>query len=456
MPLGKLLRESQVVGVVDTFFGDSGKGKIVDYLASSGLFSINLRANGGPNTGHTVMAGNKRVIFHLIPSGVLVPGITSVIGRGVCLEPATFFSDYRNTLSINPEAKVYVDGSAHVIMPWHIALDNLREAVRGKENIGTTGKGVGPCMETRDSRIGFVTLEDLLPFSLDLEEKIEAARLTVLPQITELMRRFDSDEQLVKKHSSARGFLSEIGLGNGTNVGDFFRGNDFAVENIINVYAEYGSRLHIHLTDSLALVQNAERRGGRVIIEGSQGVFLDIIHGTYPYVTAGLTTRPGLEHDAGIFIDTCINVVKAYATRVGNGPFPSEIKDEELAGRLREAGREYGATTGRPRRVGWLDMPALKHALSLNCRPNERRLVALTKLDVLKGFEPKIFLDYTDKRDGAYIDFREYKGIEDIGDVKNIEGLPQEAHRYVGNIGELSRAEIVMVGKGPGREEIIL
>ncbi len=465
-----LLKDKNAVAVVDTFFGDSGKGKVTDWLASlkennKPVFSCVYRPNGGPNTGHTINVNNKKHVFHLIPSAVLIPGIECFIGKAVAFEPGCFFAELKNVLVANPKAKVYVDSNAHVIMPWHIALDNLRETVHGKGKIGTTGKGVGPCMETRCARKGFVTV-GMLNDHIMLKDRIEEAVRNLGPELDDLIKRFYSNTMLINMYNNVKGYLATIPLKLGGSLTDFFEDDKLNVDAIVETYMMFGSRLFSMTKDVVSILRSKLKEGNKILVEGTQGAFLDIEHGSYPYVTAGLTTRSGLEHDAGLPIDLCLNVVKAYGTRVGNGPFPTEILDEELANKLRDAGNEYGSTTGRPRRVGWLDAVALRHALDLNSRNGEKRLLVITKLDVLKDFEPvicdeyiinnKLTKDCIDMENARLGSCKMFKSIGNIISVNKFEDLNENARNYLEAIEIMCNAEVVLVGNGPGREDIIV
>ena len=462
----KLLANKKVVAVLDTFFGDSGKGKIVDYLASINdggrpFFHMVYRPNGGPNTGHTINIEGKKYVFHLIPSATLIPDISCFIGRAAAFEPGCFFEELNQVFANNPGARIYVDRDAHIIMPWHIAIDNLREAAStGK--IGTTGKGVGPCMETKNSRGGFITIGMILPENKELFSKIidEGIKKTE-PELDFLIKNFNGN---------VNEFFRGVNMPLGTTLAAFFKNNKIDREKIFEIYTEYGKKLEPMAADVLSLIRIRLKAGERILVEGTQGTFLDLNHGTYPFVTAGLTTRAGLEHDSGLYFDLCINVVKAYATRVGNGPFPTELADD-LGNNLREAGGEFGSTTGRPRRVGWLDIVALRHAIELNTRNDEKPLIALTKLDVLGGFSPMICDEYkislnphprfskefnsADVKNAKPGHCYKFEKIESIKGANSFMEIPGSALNYIKKIEELTGGGIILVGSGPERAEII-
>jgi len=276
---------------------------------------------------------------------------------------------------------------------------------------------------------------------------------------------FNENKILISKYNDLNGYFATIKLPLGGTLAEFFKEDKINVDAVVSNCKMYGTSLFPMTKDVIALLRSKIKEGKRVLIEGTQGAFLDIEHGTYPYVTAGLTTRPGLEHDAGLNIDLCINVVKAYATRVGNGPFPTEILDDDFANKLRDAGNEYGSTTGRPRRVGWLDILALKHALELNSRKNEKKYLAVTKLDVLRGFNPIICEEYRINgksikecvMEGATMgQCRIFKTIEDIRNTTKFVGLPESARAYIAAIEEMAGAEVLVLGNGPGRDDLIV
>lgn len=467
----KEIKEAQVVAIVDTFFGDSGKGKIDDHFASLSdgdkyYFSTNYRPNGGPNTGHSVYVNGKKYVFHLVPSGVVNRGVSGVIGRAVSFDPRVFFNelDMLTRAGIS-DPKIYVDYGSHVIMPYHILLDILREETSDGK-IGTTKRGVGPCIETRDSRYGFVTVDMLLDRNR-LEENVTDAARRIQAELSDLMNKFRSDGNglgnLWDKYLTS--FVGDVGE---RKLGDYFKQGVIDIRRIVDDYFALGSMLEIYIDDGVNLVRNRVKNGERILVEGTQGFFLDITHGDYPYVTAGLTTRAGLEHDAGIDFDSVVNVVKAYGTRVGSGHFVTEIEDEDLAERLRKAGNEYGATTGRPRRVGWLDGVALRYALEHNSRRGERKIIALTKLDVLSGFEPKICSEYNidgrttrkyesrDIKRAKAVSFMELSEIESINEIERFDDLPINAKRYVDMVQEISGGEVLLIGNGQNREDLIV
>ncbi len=470
MELEKLLLANQTVCVVDSFFGDSGKGRVIDdlpFLITEGRngFKVFYRPGGGANTGHTVFIGDQKYVFHIIPSGALIKDSECLIGRGVLFDPFSFQKELDMIGGINLRNTIKIDYAAHVTMPWHIALDVLREDASGSKKVGTTGKGIGPTIESRDRRKGFITVQDLEHINLGkLSSKIEEAVNVIEPELTELMAKCHIS------HFSEGGiqpFLGKVKLADGTSLLKFFDEGKINQEEVLKKY--YMDKLSFHIADTHEIAMQHVKKGNKILGEATQGALLDVIHGTYPYVTAASTTRSGLEHDAGIFFDLCVSVVKAYATRVGSGPFPTELNGE-IATKLREAGKEYGASTGRPRRVGWLDGVALRHTMDLNYRKNEPRVIALTKLDVLEGFSPRLCTGYylPNKRDinyyntkdvhdasmGTYIDFGEIENIKDVNKIRDM--TPSNARRYLEEIERIADGEVMLIGKGAKRGDIIV
>lgn len=486
----ELILEKKRVGIVDTFFGDSGKGKVADFLAQhrlpSGelLFSIVERPNGGVNTGHTINIDGQKVVHHSVPSGAEVPGVHALVGRGVSVEPVMFFDEMADVLTLNSDANVSIDYRAHVTMPWHIFIDNLRG---GSKRVGTTGKGVGPTVESKDARDGFVTVEDL--YSSFLRDALQAAidGTTFMPEIYELTERFYQNlKEINKKRAELEkpkpplrrltDLLREINLGTGnafTLDRYFLDDGSVDFERVLEDYSEHGRRLKTHSINTREIVRKAAKYGGRMLFEGAQGAFLDRDDGTYPYVTAGNTTRLGLEKDAGAPINLCIQVTSAYATRVGHGPFPTEIADKDFASKIRVAGNEFGSTTGRPRRIGWYDGVASKYAVENNLRDGEPTILAIMKTDVLEGFEPKLFYTYgvrgekpaavvydtyPEEEVGSVVgrDCKTFGPIEIMRGLKNYENLPKRARKYVEAIEAQVNGRALLIGTGPDRNHMIV
>jgi adenylosuccinate synthase len=414
--------------VLGAQWGDEGKGKIVDLLSSH--FSIVARYQGGHNAGHTVYAAGKKFILRLIPSGILQPGVTCVIGNGVVVDPQALLAevDELERAGIHVGDRLVVSDKAHVILPYHRELDLLSEARRGERRIGTTSRGIGPAYEDKIGRRG-IRLGDLTDPAL-LEGAIQhnvAARNRLIGESTMDWRAVQQD--LLAAWTRIRPWVKDV---------------------------------------SLFLAQ-AQAEGRRILFEGAQGTLLDIDHGTYPYVTSSSATVGGVCTGLGVgphAIGAVVGVVKAYTTRVGEGPLPTELHGE-LGDRLRESGREFGAVTGRPRRCGWFDAVAVRYA----ARVNGLDALALTKLDVLDGIgEIQVATAYRSR--GATL--TEFPG--DVGQVLSAEpvyetvpgwprptsgvrtydDLPAEARRYVARLEEITGVRVAIISTGSSREDTII
>jgi len=413
--------------IVGAQWGDEGKGKVIDLLAEQA--EVVIRFQGGNNAGHTIVHQGETWKFHLIPSGILYSGCTCVIGNGVVIDPAVLCDEIDGLRGRRVDVSgLRVSANAHVLMPYHLMLEQRL----GKNLIGTTKRGIGPCYADKAARLG-IRIQDLLDERI-LKKKIVAA--------------------LEPKRLSLRPFEKDIDL-----------------QTMTEQYLTFGHRLEQHIADSQALVWKALDEGRHVLFEGAQGALLDIDHGTYPFVTSSNPIAGGATTGAGVGprdIDEVWGVTKAYATRVGSGPFPSELHDE-TGDRIREQGGEFGTTTGRPRRTGWLDIVALRYAARLN----SLSALAVTKLDVLTGFDPiRVCTAYTSSIDP---DFRtdtfpyhqsvlhraigEYEELpgwhEDLTGVRTWDELPAAARDYLAFVEERVGVPVVMVGVGPGREQIV-
>ncbi|HEX6131445.1 MAG TPA: adenylosuccinate synthase [Actinomycetota bacterium] len=415
--------------VVGLQWGDEGKGKTTDFLAEQ--VAMVVRYQGGDNAGHTVVKGDEVLKLHLVPSGVLYPHITSVIGNGVVVNPETLIGelDMLATRGIDTR-RVRVSRSAHVIMPYHVALDRANEARLDGAKVGTTGRGIGPTYGDRAWRLG-LRMGDLL------DREVVRARLEkVLP-----------DKNLLLQSMGADGF---------------------DLEDLVALAAGWGERLASHMDDTTWLVQSALARGEHVLLEGAQGTLLDLDHGSYPYVTSSNAVAGGATTGGGIGplqVDEVMGVMKAYATRVGSGPFPTELDDEIGAG-IRERGHEVGTTTGRPRRVGWFDAVPTRYAVAVNSVSS----IMLNKIDILSGLE-EICLCVAYEVDGRRVDrwpssaeslaranpiYERFAGWEEpLHDVRSLAGLPENARRYVTALEELAGVPIVLVSVGPERTQTI-
>jgi adenylosuccinate synthase len=415
--------------VVGLQWGDEGKGKTTDFLAEQ--VAMVVRYQGGDNAGHTVVKGDEVLKLHLVPSGVLYPHITSVIGNGVVVNPETLIGELDMLIARGIDvSRVRVSRSAHVIMPYHVALDRANEARLDGARVGTTGRGIGPAYGDRAWRVG-LRMEDLLDRSV-LRTRLER----LLP-----------DKNLL---------LGGMGA------------EAFDVAALVERAAGWGERLADHLDDTTWLVQSALARGEHVLLEGAQGTLLDIDHGSYPFVTSSNAVAGGATTGGGIGplqVDEVMGVMKAYATRVGSGPFPTELLDEVGAG-IRERGHEVGTTTGRPRRVGWFDAVPIRFAVAVNSVSS----IMLNKLDILSGLEA-IPLCVAYEVDGRRVDrwpssaevlaravpvYESFEGwSEPIHDVRSLAGLPDAARRYVSAVEDLAGVPIVLVSVGPERTQTI-
>ena len=413
-------------------WGDEGKGKIIDLLARDA--DVVVRYQGGSNAGHTVIVGEEKYVLHLIPSGILHGGKVNVVGNGVALDPLTFMDEVDGLrdrgISVEPET-LRLATNAHVILDHHRKLDGLSEAWRGGGRIGTTGRGIGPCYADKASRTGLRVSDLLEPERC--RERLSAA--------------------LLEKNALFANVHEADGL---------------ELEEQVEKYVAVGERLRPFVCDTGAYLREAHAEGKSLLFEGAQGVMLDIDHGTYPYVTSSNTGANGIPSGAGFpakHVDRLIGIAKAYCTRVGEGPFPSE--DHGEAGeRLGTAGHEFGATTGRPRRCGWFDSVAVRYALDLNGADGW----IMTKLDVLDAFETICVgtsykvdgeetltwpVGYTDI-DAVEVQYEELPGWqEDISGVRKYEELPAATRSYVEWVEERVGAPILMLSVGPERDQVI-
>jgi len=415
--------------IVGLQWGDEGKGKTTDFLAEQ--VAMVVRYQGGDNAGHTVVKGDEVLKLHLVPSGVLYPHITSVIGSGVVVNPETLIGELDMLMARGIDVRrVRVSRSAHVIMPYHVALDRANEARLDGAKVGTTGRGIGPTYGDRAWRVG-LRMEDLLDRSV-LRGRLDM----LLPDKNLLLRSMGAD--------------------------------GFDVEALVDLAAAWGERLAPHLDDTTWLVQSALGRGEHVLLEGAQGTLLDLDHGSYPFVTSSNAVAGGATTGGGIGplqVDEVVGVMKAYATRVGSGPFPTELDDEIGAG-IRERGREVGTTTGRPRRVGWFDAVPIRYAVAVNSVSS----IMLNKLDILSGLE-RIPLCVAYKMDGRRVDrwpssaaalalaepiYETFDGwSEPIHMVRSLSDLPENARRYVSAVEDLAGVPIVLLSVGPERTQTI-
>jgi adenylosuccinate synthase len=416
-------------------WGDEGKGRVVDVLAKD--TDVVVRFQGGANAGHTVVVGGKKHVFHILPSGMLYPNRICVIGNGLVIDPGELKKEIAE-LEPKPEAigvKLVISYAAHIVMPYHKKLDSLAEAARsasGAGLIGTTGRGIGPCYVDKHSRIG-IRAEDLVSPKI-LEKKLRAN----VEEKNPILEKIYGAEKL-----------------------------DF--NELYELATEWGKFISPYLGDSTLEIDAAVESGKSVLFEGAQGTLLDVDHGTYPFVTSSSCVSGGAAIGGALGpgrFSRVIGVVKAYCTRVGEGPFPTE-EHGDVGNRLRENGAEFGATTGRPRRCGWLDLVALNYAVKVNGIDS----IALTKLDVLSGMENLKVCDAYEIDGKKYSAFPNSATIienakpvyrdmpswsQDISNCRRFEDLPEEARNYVRFIEDSASVSVSLIGVGPGREDTIL
>ena len=416
--------------VLGAQWGDEGKGKMTDYLAEEA--NVVVRYQGGNNAGHTVEVGDKQYKLHLIPSGILHDEKLNVIGNGVVVDPMAFFSeiDYlrEEGVKVTPE-KLIVSDRAHVIMPYHKVLDKLKEKARGKNDIGTTGKGIGPCYTDKFERCGI--------------------------RVCDLIDKEVFKEKLMANIEMKNKYIVNV-LG----------GEELRFDEIYEEYSKYGEKLKPFVKDTSVRVYDKKKKDKTVLFEGAQGMLLDIDYGTYPYVTSSNTTAGGVSNGVGIgpnMITNAVGIAKAYTTRVGKGPFPTELENE-TGEWIRQKGHEYGVTTGRSRRCGWLDIVILKTSV----RVSGLTSLAVTKIDTLAGLDKvKMCIGY--KFNDEIIDYfpasledlakcepiyEEFDGWdESVAKARSYEDLHPNARKYLERIEELTETRISIVSVGPRRDQ---
>ncbi|WP_341875873.1 adenylosuccinate synthase [Defluviitalea saccharophila] len=416
--------------VIGAQWGDEGKAKIIDILAQQA--DMVVRSQGGNNAGHTVAVNGEVYKFHLVPSGILYPGTVCIVGNGVVVDPKGILEEIDMLTNKGVSvSNLKIDLRAHMVMPYHKALDGIKEEYRGNEDIGTTKKGIGPCYMDKAERSGIRLCDLFYPevFENKVRENVKIKN-AIISKVYESDEVFDADE-------------------------------------IIREYKMYGERLKPFLTDTTVLVYEAIKEGKNVLFEGAQGTLLDIDLGTYPYVTSSHPITGGVCVGAGIgptMIDECIGVMKGYVTRVGKGPFPTELFDE-TGDQIREVGREFGTTTGRPRRCGWFDAVIGRFAV----RTSGLTAIALNKIDVLSNI-PKIKICTAYKKGDEILKefpasledlkqcepiYEELEGWGDISHIRKYEDFPESVKKYIARVEELCGAKVTMVGVGPEREQNI-
>jgi len=420
-----------VVVLVGSQWGDEGKGKVTDFLAERS--DMVVRYQGGNNAGHTVVVNGEEFKLHLLPSGILYPDKTCVIGNGLVIDPAVLIKELDELKKRGiATAKLYISDRAHLIMPYHRLLDKMEEECRGKQKIGTTHRGIGPAYMDKVARTG-IRIVDLM------DPDVFAERLKMC---------LDSKNKVLNK---------------------IYDTEEFDFQEIYEEYMEYAGILEKYIADTSVIINEAIKENKNVLFEGAQGTLLDVDHGTYPYVTSSNPIAGGACQGAGVGptrIDKVVGVTKSYTTRVGEGPFPTELHGE-LGDRIRENGREFGTTTGRPRRCGWFDAVVARFSAmvsGLDC-------FFVSKLDVLSGLEKvKICTAYRYRGNTVTCFpsslkvlaecepiYEEMPGwSEDISGARTYEDLPLNAREYLKRIGELTGVPVAAVGVGPGREQTVV
>ncbi|OPJ55426.1 adenylosuccinate synthase [Alkalithermobacter paradoxus] len=419
------------IAIIGAQWGDEGKGKVIDYLARKA--DVVVRAQGGNNAGHTLVVGDKKYALHLIPSGILNPNSINVIGNGVVFDPKGFLEEIETLEKdgISTDG-IKISDRAHVIFPYHKKIDELAENARGENKIGTTKKGIGPCYMDKTERSG-IRVCDLLDKDIFKEK---------------LRQQVETKNNIIQK---------------------IYNESPLNFDDIYNEYSQYASKIEKYVADTSVIVYNAIKEGKKVLFEGAQGTLLDLDSGTYPYVTSSHPTSGGFCTGSGIgpnMIKDVLGIVKAYTTRVGKGPFVTELENE-VGERIRVQGNEFGTTTGRARRCGWFDSVIIRYS----CRVNGFTGISLMLLDVLTGFDKvkictgykykdKVIsefpssLEVLEKCEPIYEELDGWK--EDIGNVTKYEDLPVNAQKYIQRIEELVGVKVKIVSVGPKRNQTIV
>jgi adenylosuccinate synthase len=421
------------VVAVGAQWGDEGKGKIVDWLGPQA--DLVARFQGGNNAGHTLVVEGETTVLHVVPSGILHDGSVNLIGPGVVVDPAILLEELRKLEErgiLKDPSRIRVSGRAHVILPWHCALDAARETAAGEGKIGTTGRGIGPCYEDKVARRG-IRVADL------------------------------------RQTDTLRAKLAGIAEQKNFELTQMYHADPIDVDVLVEQCMEWGRQLEPYIDHTGRIVDRSLRAGKNILFEGAQGTFLDIDHGTYPFVTSSNCVAGAVCTGSGVGptkIDRVIGITKAYTTRVGSGPFPTELEDE-VGEELRRAGAEFGATTGRPRRCGWLDAVLLREAVTVNGLTD----LAINKLDILSGFDEikictayeidgKITEDFPMTLAEAERARPVYETLpgwsEDVRGMTSFEQFPENAKRYVARIEALAEVPAALLSVGPGRQETII
>jgi len=440
------------VVIVGAQWGDEGKGKVTDVLAANA--STIVRYQGGNNAGHTIVREGREYKFHLIPSGILHQDKTCVIGNGVVVDPRVLLGEIEDLKRAGiGVSNLRISANAHLIMPYHVLLDTAGETMLGKNSIGTTRRGIGPAYADKALRLG-IRVQDLLDEKI-LRTKIRAA--------------LEPKQQALRELGVQRRKLRREGNDEARAAAELGPDPRLDVHSMVEEHVSFGHRLEPHIADTARLCWDELDAGRTVIFEGAQATLLDLDHGTYPFVTSSNPIAGAATVGAGVGptdISEVWGIAKAYATRVGAGPFPTELTDD-VGERMVEVGREYGTTTGRRRRAGWMDLVALRYAVRLN----RMDALAITKLDVLRGLGPlRVAVRYR-SREGAELDsfpyhqsilhsatpeYEELPGFdEDIGGARSESELPAAARDYLDFIAEFVGVPVRLVGVGPDREQTI-
>src|SRR3989344_2891483 len=407
-----------VTVVLGAQWGDEGKGKIVDMLAQNADYVI--RFNGGNNAGHTIVNEHGTFALHLIPSGIFYPSTKCIIGNGVVVNPETLLAEIEELKNLNQSRneRLIISSLAHLVMPWHIMRDRAQEEKRGLNKIGTTLRGIGPAMSDKVSRNG-----------------LRAGDMLKKDTFVKKFRIANEENSTILKALGSKDKISWP-------------------QDVLDKYLRYAELLKPHIADTLAILTPALNNNARIILEGAQGAMLDIDFGTYPYVTSSGCGTAAACQGSGIpptKIDKVIGVIKAYSTRVGEGPFPTEM-DKETAERIREKGKEYGATTGRPRRCGWLDLVSLSEAININGISE----IAITKLDVLSSLG-KLSVGIFYGSDGEVSYVNDLKGWSaELQDIKQLDELPNAVRNYIKFIERQVNVPIKYISLGPDRKQTII
>ena len=410
--------------VVGLQWGDEGKGKIVDMLAKA--YDVVVRYQGGHNAGHTIVVDGKKIALHLLPSGVLYPHCQNIIGNGVVIELGSLWREIESFGIDKLNGRLFISDRAHIILPYHIALDQLKEKLKKQGAIGTTGKGIGPTYADKASRVG-----------------VRVGELKNLKELEQKLGSYYKEIQIV---------LHSLG------------GEAPSFESMMSELEKMSKKILPFVCDSTQFLWEAQRAGKKILLEGAQGSMLDLDHGTYPFVTSSTTMSSGACSGSGINVkelDEIIGIAKVYCTRVGNGPFPSE-EFGEIGEEIQKRGGEFGTTTGRARRCGWFDAVAMKYA----CKLNGCTQVALMKLDVLDGFdEVKVCVGYEYRGERIeYIPYdyenarpiyQSFKGWEKTEGIREFEKLPQNCKEYIRALEKMIECKISILSTSPDREDSI-